>query len=331
MEKIPKISVIVPIYRVESYLPGCLDSILNQTFRDLEVILVDDGSPDRCGAICEEYAKQDSRIRVIHKENGGLSSARNAGLDIAEGEYVAFVDSDDTVTLDCYEKLFRCAEKYDADLVCGGRWDVSQSTGERVPGLCPEKEEVVSGVELIRRIFTWENLDSAAWDKLYRRELLDGIRYPLGVWSEDVPTTYRIALRAKKAVLCPERVYCYLHREGSITYSRISEKTFHFSDHGQKIYEQFRENHPELCQEARYLRDRGLYYNVKSLDLAHRSDRERFRERYRASRRALLRELPFLLSCRYVSRRERAECAFLALGLYRGFRRAYYFVRGKTL
>lgn len=331
MEKVPKISVIVPIYRVEEYLSGCLDSILNQTFRDLEVILVDDGSPDRCGAICEEYAKKDSRIRVIHKENGGLSSARNAGLDIAEGEYAAFVDSDDTVTPDCYEKLFRCAEKYDADLVCGGRWDVSQRTGERAPGLCPEKEEVVSGVELVRRIFTWENLDSAAWDKLYRRELLNGIRYPLGVWSEDVPTTYRVALRAKKAVLCPERVYCYLHREGSITYSRISEKTFHFSDHGQKIYESFRESHPELIREARYLRDRGLYYNVKSLDLAHRSDRERFRERYRASRRALLRELPFLLKCRYVSRRERVECAFLALGLYRIFRRVYYFVRGKTL
>ncbi len=331
MERIPRISVIVPAYRVENYLPGCLDSILNQSFRDLEVILVDDGSPDRCGEICDEYAGKDERIRVIHKENGGLSSARNAGLEIARGEYVAFVDSDDTVTPDCYEKLFRCVEKYGADLVCAGRWDVSQRTGERTPGLCPEKEEIVSGTELTRRIFTWENLDSAAWDKLYRRDLLDGICYPLGVWSEDVPTTYRIALRAKKAVLCPERVYCYLHREGSITYSRVSEKTFDFSDHGQKIFESFQKSHPELIREARYLRDRGLYYNVKSLDLARSEDRNRFRERYCGSRRVLLRELPFLLSCRYVSRRERAECAFLALGLYRGFRRVYYFVRRKPL
>lgn len=331
MERIPKISVIVPIYRVEEYLPKCLDSLLKQTFRDLEVILVDDGSPDRCGEICDEYREKDSRIRVIHKENGGLSSARNAGLDIAAGKYVAFVDSDDTVTPDCYEKLFRCAEKYDADLVCGGRWDVSQRTGERAPGLCPLKEEVVSGTELVRRIFTWNNLDSAACDKLFRRELFDGIRFPAGVWSEDVAVIYRVTLKAEKTALCPERLYCYFHREGSISNSRISEKTFDFSDHGEKILGYIRENHPELTQEARYLRDRGLYYNVRALDLAQRSDRRRFRDRYHSSRRALRKELPFLFSCRYVPRRERVESALLALGLYRPFRSVYYLIRRKPL
>lgn len=331
MESTPKISVIVPVYRVEAYLPKCLRSILNQSFRDLEVILVDDGSPDRCGEICDEYAERDSRIRVIHKENGGLSSARNAGLDIARGEYVAFVDSDDEITADCYEKLLSCAERNRVRLVCAGRWDVSQRTGERKAGLCPQKEEMISGVELTRRIFTWESLDSSACDKLYLRELFDGIRYPLGKCSEDIPVTYRLALAAEKAALCPERVYCYVHREGSITYTRISEKTFDFSDHGQQIYEFIRERYPELTREARYLRDRGLQYNVKSLDLALPEDRNRFRDRYRASRKALFRELPFLWKSRYVSRRERGECALLALGLYRSFRRAYYFVRRRPL
>lgn len=331
MDKIPKISVIVPVYRVEDYLPKCLDSILNQTFRDLEVILVDDGSPDRCGEICDEYKERDSRVRVIHKENGGLSSARNAGLDVARGEYAAFVDSDDTVTPDCYEVLLRCAEKNGVKLVCAGRWDVSQRTGERKPGLCPQKEELVSGVELTRRIFTWDGLDSAAWDKLFRRELFDGLRFPAGVWSEDVPTIYRAALRAGEAALCPKRVYCYLHRDGSITYSRVSGKTFDFSDHGQKIFEYIRENYPELTGEARYLRDRGLQHNVKSLDLASPEDRRRFRDRYRVSRRALRGELPFLLSCRHVSRRDRVECVLLALGLYRAFRKIYYVVRRKPL
>lgn len=331
MEKPPKITVIVPVYRVEAYLPRCLDSIVTQTFRDLEILLVDDGSPDRCGEICDEYAEKDSRIRVIHKENGGLSSARNAGLDIARGEYVAFVDSDDYLNADCYEKLLACAERNGVKLVCAGRWDVSQRTGERKAGLCPQREEVVSGVELTRRIFTWENLDSAAWDKLYSRELFDGIRYPLGVWSEDMPVTYRLALAAGEAALCPERVYNYFHREGSITYTGISEKTFHFSEHSEKIYLSIREQYPELEEAARYLRACAWTYNIKSLDLAEPEDRERFRDRYRGSRKALFRELPFLWKSRYVSRRQRGECVLLALGLYRSFRKAYYFVRRRPL
>jgi len=331
MERTPKISVIVPVYGVEEYLPKCLDSILNQTFRDLEVIAVDDGSPDRCGEICDEYAEKDDRIRVIHKENGGLSSARNAGLDIARGEFLSFVDSDDTLTPDCYEKAIGYSEKYGADLVCFGNWEIRMGTGERKPGLCPQKEELISGTELTRRIFTWENLDSAACDKLFRRELFDGVRFPSGVWSEDVAVIYRATLKAEKVALCPERFYCYLIREGSITNSRISEKTFDFSNHGEKILGYIQENHPDLTQEARYLRDRGLYYNVRALDLARRSDRERFRDRYHSSRRALRKELPFLLKSRYVPRQERVECALLALGLYRPFRSVYYLIRRKQL
>ncbi len=331
MERIPKISVIVPVYGVEQYLPKCLDSLLNQTFRDLEVIAVDDGSPDRCGEICDEYGEKDSRVRVIHKENGGLSSARNAGLDIARGEFLSFVDSDDTVTPDCYEKCTQYSEKYGADVVCFGNWEISMDTGERKPGLCPQKEEVISGKELTRRILTWENLDSAACDKLFRRELFDGIRFPVGVWSEDVAVIYRATLKAEKAALCPERFYCYLIREGSITNSQISEKTFDFGDHGEEIFRFIRENHPDLTREARYLRDRGLYYNVRALDLARRSDRKRFRDRYRSSRRGLRGELPFLLKSPYVSRRGRLESVLLALGLYRPFRRVYYFIRRKPL
>ena len=192
MENCGLLSIIVPVYKVESYLPRCVDSILAQTVSDLELILVDDGSPDRCGAICDEYAARDSRVRVIHKENGGLSSARNAGIDIARGQWLGFVDSDDYITPDCYEKLLSCARRRNVKLVCAGRWDVSEKTVEMTPGLCPEKEETVSGMELARRIFTWDHLDSAAWDKLYRAELFSDIRYPLGRVNEDTPVTYRL-------------------------------------------------------------------------------------------------------------------------------------------
>ena len=135
------ISVIVPIYKVEQYLRQCVDSILNQTHSALEVILVDDGSPDGSGKICDEYAARDSRVRVIHKKNGGLSDARNAGIDIARGDYIAFVDSDDWLEPDTYESMLAAMKKYQAKLVCAGRFDNSDETGTCTVGLCPEKEE----------------------------------------------------------------------------------------------------------------------------------------------------------------------------------------------
>ena len=139
MEQSPCVSVIVPVYKVAAYLPRCVDSILAQTWRNLEIILVDDGSPDECGSICDVYAEKDPRIRVIHKENGGLSSARNAGLDTASGEYIGFVDSDDWIEPEMYARMLALMEKYDAKMVCAGRYDVDGRTGERSVGLCPER------------------------------------------------------------------------------------------------------------------------------------------------------------------------------------------------
>ena len=323
MDNMVLLSIIVPVYKVEPYLSRCVDSILNQTFGEFELILVDDGSPDRCGEICEEYARRDSRVRVIHKENGGLSSARNAGIDIARGEWLGFVDSDDYITPDCYEKLLDCGRRRNVKLVCAGRWDVSEKTGEKTPGLCPEKEETVSGTELARRIFTWDHLDSAAWDKLYRAELFDGIRYPLGRVNEDLPVTYRLALKAGEGAMLPERVYHYVHREGSITYSAISPKTFHFSEHTAQILAACRENHPELESQARYLNAWAQYYNLYRLELATASDRKKFSEQYRRSRRLLIRELPFLLRCPYGTGREKRDSVLLASGLYRPLRAVY--------
>ena len=152
------ISVIVPVYNVEQYLPKCVDAILAQTYGNLEVILVDDGTPDGSGRICDEYAARDNRVQVIHKENGGLSSARNAGIDIARGEYLGFVDSDDCIAPDMYEKMLSLALEADTKLVCAGRFDVDGATGEVTKGLCPPTREVITGQELVRRIFRWDNI-----------------------------------------------------------------------------------------------------------------------------------------------------------------------------
>lgn len=330
MEQDLLISVIIPVYKVEAYLAKCVDSVLAQTYANLEVILVDDGSPDGCGRICDDYAARDPRVRVIHKQNGGLSSARNAGIEAASGVFLAFVDSDDWIEPDAYEAMLSAALRHNVKLVCAGRLDEDAGTGAVTEGLCPEKEEVVSGKELVSRIFRWDHLDSAAWDKLYAKELFREIRYPIGKVVEDVPTTYRIALLAGSAVMLPKRVYHYLHRENSITTAALSDKTFHFSQHTARIYADIRENLPELKTEARYLRVRSLYYNLWMEDRATEESKVRFAETFDESRRELKAELGFVLGSKLFRRTEKLEIALMAYGQYHTFRKLYHRIKGKA-
>ena len=313
----PMISVIVPVYNVEAYLPKCVDSILAQTYKTLEIILVEDGTKDSSGKICDEYAKKDSRIRVVHKENGGLSSARNAGMDIARGDYFGFVDSDDWIEPEFYETMLSAAQKHDADLVCCGRFDVDGVTGEKTVGLCHPKEEVISAMEMLGRVFVWDNCDSAAWDKLYRRELFDEIRYPLGVYSEDVAIFYKLMEKANRVALVPKPMYNYLHRENSITTAKLSEKTFHYPNHTAVIYPYIREHHPEIEQEARFLRVRGIAHAMLSIDLAGEEAWETYKSYYRCQRRELRSHLAFILRSQYHGKKERLIHLLLAAGLYR--------------
>lgn len=317
------ISVIVPVYNVEKYLCRCVDSILAQTYQNLEVILVDDGTKDNSDKICDDYASRDPRIRVIHKENGGLSSARNAGIDIASGEYLVFVDSDDWIEPDMVESLLGAALTHGTELAIAGRWDVKEATGEKTLGLCPKKTETVEGEEAVRRIFRWENCDSAAWDKLYHRRLFREIRFPFGVICEDVPIMYRIALDAGRVTFLNKPVYNYLHRYGSITYSRVSEKNFHLSRHTAQILPWIREHHPRLEREARYLRVRSLVYAVQSVDLAAPEDRKKFAAMCRKERKALRGHAGFILTCPFFGRREKITDLLLAFGLYRSLRRVF--------
>lgn len=312
-----KISVIVPVYNVAPFLPRCLDSLLAQTYENLEFLLVNDGSTDNSGAICRDYASRDPRFRLIEKRNGGLSSARNAGLDAAEGDYIAFLDSDDWVEPFAYGYLLELAQRYHASLVCAGRYDVEDATGEKTEGLCPQLEEVISGEELVRRIFHWRGVDSAAWDKLYRADLFREIRYPLGKVTEDLPTTYRIALLAGSAVMGDRRIYNYYHRPGSITISAVSEKTFHYSQHTAQILAHIRERYPALEKDAMYLRVRSLMYDVMVLDLTDSETRQRFGLQREQSVAALREALPFLLKSGQFTRREQRDGVLLALGLYR--------------
>lgn len=316
-----RISVIVPVYNVEPYLRRCVDSILGQTYENLEVILVDDGSSDGSGAVCDEYEAKDSRVRVIHKENGGLSSARNAGIDASTGEYLSFIDSDDWIEPETYGYMLGLAKKYGVKLICAGRYDVDAATGERTVGLCPPREEKVSAGELVGRIFLWDNADSAACDKLYHRSLFEGIRYPVGVVCEDVPVTYRVILETDYAAMGNRPVYNYFHRSGSLSKSQVSEKTLHFSRHTAEILPYIRENYPDIEPKARYLRVRSLAHLLLVLETKGEKSWERFPEEYQAARKELGRNLGFILKTPYLGKQDKLTDLLLVLGLYRPLRR----------
>jgi glycosyltransferase involved in cell wall biosynthesis len=219
-----KISVIIPIYKVEKYLSNCVESVLNQTYSNLEIILVDDGSPDRCGEICDQFAARDSRIRVIHKPNGGHSDARNAGLEVATCEYVSFIDSDDFIHERFYETLLYLADRNEADIVQCDFIRISWQEVAKINSHDPDRfvqdqmVTVLSNHEALHNLFTYDHRyvsTVVAWNKLYKRELFDSIRYPLGKIHEDEYTTYKLLHNSRKIVLTSAPMYFYLQRDDS--------------------------------------------------------------------------------------------------------------------
>jgi len=211
------ISIIVPIYRVEKYLRRCIDSILDQTFKDFELFLVDDGSPDKCGAICDEYAQRDSRIKVIHKENGGLSSARNVALDVATGDYVMFVDSDDWVEPDFCMQALKMIDEQNVQIVAFGHRCVS--TDYRILyDRVTKSPRLVESSEAIRHLILRDDaIYNYPWNKIYKRSLFENIRYPLGLLHEDDAVTYQLIAKAKKIYVSDAILYNYLIRKDSIS------------------------------------------------------------------------------------------------------------------
>lgn len=217
------VSIVVPVYGVEQYLKKCVDSILNQTYQNLEIILVDDGSPDRCGSICDEYAKRDNRIQVIHKQNGGLSDARNEGAKYAKGKYLIFVDSDDYVDEKLIEKTVAAAEKYQADMVV---FDFSEvENGEVIRRTNEIPDNTLLTLEEYPKMLL---MPPAAWARLFNREfyIQAGYPYPIGHYYEDLGTTPKFLEKAKRIVYLKESLYYYLIRSGSIMKSSNYEKIY---------------------------------------------------------------------------------------------------------
>lgn len=228
IEKEPLISVIIPVYKVEGYLNECVQSILSQTYKNLEIILVDDGSPDRCPQMCDDYAVAGTRVRVIHRKNGGLSRARNSGMEIANGDYIAFVDSDDSIQPNLYETLIRPFMEDDEICVTSTlfwRFRLDGKKDYMNQRWYKEQPYIVKGRETIKDVIN-ENVSSPIWNKLFKKEVIENIRFKPGRYNQDWLFMFEVSLvmseRGLKMVELPFPLYNYMEREGSILQSKAA-------------------------------------------------------------------------------------------------------------
>lgn len=243
MKEEKKISIIIPIYNVEKYLPACVESILQQTYKNLEIILVDDGSPDRCPVICDDLAQKDDRIRVIHQKNKGLSGARNTGIENARGDYLIFVDSDDTVEQTLVEELYTYAEKWNCAIVACGRNYIFED-GQIVCKIAHDESKVYGFEEAMQEMNSFRLFDMSAWAKIYRRELFEDIRFPEGKLSEDYYIMYKLFDKAQTIGYVAKPLYNYLQRQSSI--SRNKKINHDFADAAKKQMEFLDDKYPQM-------------------------------------------------------------------------------------
>jgi len=223
MGKQALISIIIPVYNVERYLTRCMESILLQSYTELEIILIDDGSTDNSGTICEQYARKDPRVVVIHKKNGGLSDARNYGLGICHGAYIFFVDSDDYIALDCIESLYKAIIHYNAEIaVCNALKFYGEVAELKTAN--PKPMQCFNNIDSISNMLYRKQLTAYAWGKLYARKLFEDIHYPVNRLFEDLYTTYKLYYLASTIVYIPEEKYFYCQRSNSIVNSTFNEK-----------------------------------------------------------------------------------------------------------
>lgn len=237
MEKL--ITIIIPVYNVEDYVGRCIESVLQQDYEKLEILLVDDGSKDRSGEICDEYAKKDSRIQVIHKENGGLGPARNTALEAATGEYLFYVDSDDYILPGILRKLYEACETYKAEISCCG-----YKSGNSMY-YCDGEPEVLGRVEATQKMLMTQGMDANACCKLYKRELFTDIAFPACAY-EVVPVTYRVFWKTTTVVNIKECGYVIEKRPGSITRSTFGKNNVLYLTLSDAMNADIREHYPEL-------------------------------------------------------------------------------------
>lgn len=258
------VSVIIPVYNVEKYLEKCIESVISQTYNNIEIILVDDGSTDKSCFICDKYCKKDDRIRVIHKKNGGLSEARNTGIENSKGEYITFIDSDDYVDKKYIQYLYELITEYSADM---GIYDcnIIKSTKKERKKVRDIKENrcCLEKKECILRMLYTDFYFISTNSKIFKRKLFENVRYPKGKLFEDVGTTYKLILECDSIACSNKKIYNYVIRDDSITTQIFGEKHLDLIEMTNQMCDDIVETFPEMKNDV--LR-RKIYANISTLN-----------------------------------------------------------------
>lgn len=315
----PKISVIIPIYNAEKYIGECIESIISQKYRDFEVILVDDGSKDGSGIICDRYVAEDSRFKVIHQENRGISAARNAGLEKARGEYITFVDSDDCLAKDMFDQWMKAAVKYDADIVkCLATKDKASldivQQGESLLWRIYQKDEMYDKL-FARSEIDWQYL--SVWGKMYKREICKGVQFQPGR-IEDGQLNCQVFHRAQRIVGCEQRFYYWRQNPVSFSHKKFDQSRIEIGEIYWNMYTYLADNAPEM-------KDYGLrkWFRI-ALNIRYEAKKyEEYRQDAKEMSRQLKRRKGLLIKNSKIEIKEKGF-VFLAIyveGLYDWFRR----------
>ena len=317
----PEISIIVPVYKVEKYLEKCVDSILNQTFKDFELILVDDGSPDNCPKLCDEYAEKDNRVKVIHKENGGLSDARNCGIEAAEGKYIGLIDSDDYIAPDMYESLYNNLINNDADISVCGLYDCYKD--KIIPQSIKKGFYEFNSTEALGYLLSGEGIGLFAVNKLYKKNIFSTVKYPENRLYEDAAVIVDILMNANKIVIDTTPKYYYLHRENSITISKFSKRYYDVVKAHERNLELIQKYFPSMADVGRF-RVWWAYKQVLSiLAMDDKENRNKFNADKREISAKIRSDITQILKNKYNSRSQKISymlisfCPSLYMAIYR--------------
>ena len=306
----PLISVIVPVYNVEKYLEECVQSILRQSYEEFEIILIDDGSPDRSGEICDELAKRDDRIKVIHQQNQGLSGARNTGIRAAKGEYITFVDSDDRIAPNMLRDLLHLSLRFDADISLCGFCKTADRTFETPPEkLAAKVWSADEFMDIILKIRSNRTLHYAC-GKLYKRRVLDNEHFPLGMLNEDVEGTFKAVMRSKHIAETLSKEYYYMSNDGSITRSQFGENYLCLTQAWKRVLDIAKEQAPQYTEKVNYnLKRMDFTILTDSLLYGDRETDRKYKGRLTEIRKRLKTNIPYLMQGPMVAKRKLAVLA----------------------
>lgn len=314
------ISVIVPIYNMEKYLNKCVDSILNQTYSNIEILLIDDGSTDLSANICDEYMKIDSRIKVFHKKNGGLSDAKNFGIKKATGKYVAFVDSDDWIENNMYENMYYKLKDTKSNIVICGRY-IEYENGKKKEWY--NKNEIIMNKEQsLIYLNSFYNFDMASWDKLYEKSLFDNIVFPHGKKCEDAYTTYLLFNKSEKVTYIPKCFYHYFQRNGSISRNKTINMDYIYA--AEEQLEFFKKEYPHLI----YIAETNLAFCIKSIFQVSIERKLQLTDEFNIRKREAKKYYKSILNNKYITMKKKLTYTLFAFFpmLYKVLLKLKYFI-----